>query len=97
MTRAERQAAFMQQAKQMFEEVEGWYDQNPRATFEEIEERSRQARRKMMGEALAIKINGRDVGKTEERPKCQKCNQAMELKRRNTLAANSSRQKRWRL
>jgi len=85
MTRAERQAAFMQQAKQMFEEVEGWYDQNPRATFEEIEERSRQARQKMMGEALAIKINGRDVGKTEERPRCQKCNRAMELKRRNTL------------
>ncbi len=80
MSRAARKAAFMKQAEEMFEELENWYDQNQAATFEEIETRARQARRKMMGESLGIMINGRDVGKTEEAPKCKKCNQALEFK-----------------
>jgi ribosomal protein L34E len=80
MSRATRKAAFMKQAEQMFEELENWYDQYPAASFEEIEIRARQARRKMMGESLGIMINGRDVGKLEEAPKCEKCNQAMEFK-----------------
>ncbi len=80
MSRTERKAAFMKQAEQMFEELESWYDQNPAASFEEIEERARQARRKMMGKSLGVMINGRDVGKTKEAPKCKQCNQAMEFK-----------------
>ena len=72
MSRKERKAAFMKQAGQMFEELESWYDQNPVASFEEIEGRARQARRKMMGKSLGVMINGRDVGKTEEAPKCKK-------------------------
>jgi hypothetical protein len=70
----------MKQAEEMFEELEDWYDQNQAATFEEIETRARQARRKMMGESLEVMINGRDVGKTEEAPTCEKCNQAMAFK-----------------
>jgi ribosomal protein L34E len=80
MSRAARKAAFMKQAEEMFEELEDWYDQNQAATFEEIEGRARQARRKMMGESLGIIINGRDVGKTEEAPTCEQCNQGMALK-----------------
>ncbi len=80
ITRAARKAAFMKQAEEMFEELEDWYDQNQGATFEEIEGRARQARRKMMGESLGIMINGRDVGKTAEAPKCEKCKQAMAFK-----------------
>ena len=71
-SRAARKAAFMKQAEAMFEELEDWYDENQAATFEEIERRARQARRKMMGESLGIMINGRDVGKTEEAPRCEK-------------------------
>lgn len=70
----------MKQAEEMFEELERWYDQNEAATFEEIETHARQVRRKMMGESLGIMINGRDVGKTEEAPKCEQCNQAMVFK-----------------
>ena len=33
-----------------------------------------------MGESLDILINGRDVGKTEARPTCEKCRQAMVFK-----------------
>jgi hypothetical protein len=80
MSREKRKVAFMKQAEQMFEELESWYDQNPAASFEEIEGWARQARRKMMGESLGIVINGRDVGKTEEAPKCGQCGQAMVFK-----------------
>ena len=80
MTRQARKAAFMKEAEAMFEELEGWYDQNPEASFEEIEKQARQARRKMMGETLGIIINGRDVGKTEVAPKCEKCRGKMTFK-----------------
>ena len=80
MSRKERKEAFMRQAEAMFEELEGWYDQNPKASFEEIETRARQARRKMMGESLGIMINGRDVGKTEAAPRCEQCGEGMVLK-----------------
>ena len=79
MTRAARKAAFMKQAEEMFEELENWYDQNPEASFEEIEKQARQERRKMMGESLGIMINGRDVGKTEEAPVCTQCGQSMKF------------------
>ena len=80
ISRAARKAAFMKQAEEMFEELEDWYNENQAATFEEIERRARQARRKMMGESLGIMINGRDVGKTEEAPRCEKCNRPIAFK-----------------
>jgi hypothetical protein len=80
MSRQERKAAFMKQAEEMFEELESWYDRNPCASFEEIEKQARQARRKMMGESLGIMINGRDVGKMKEGPKCEQCGEAMVFK-----------------
>lgn len=80
MSRGERKAAFMKQAVEMFEELESWYDENPAASFEEIEARARQARRKMMGKSLGVLINGRDVGKTEEPPSCEACGQRMTFK-----------------
>lgn len=80
MSRKERKAAFMEKAEAMFEELESWYDQNPAASFEEIEGQARKARRKMMGSALGVVVNGRDVGKMEEAPKCQGCGEAMVFK-----------------
>lgn len=77
MSRKERKAAFMKQAEGMFEELENWYDQKPEANFETIERKARQARRKMMGESLSIMINGRDVGKTKEKPTCEQCGEGM--------------------
>jgi GAF domain-containing protein len=38
MTRQERKAAYLKEAEQLFEKMETWYDQNPEATFEEIED-----------------------------------------------------------
>ena len=80
MSGKERKAAFMEKAEEMFAELEEWYDQNPEASFEEVEGQARKARRKMMGSALSILVNGRDVGKMEEAPRCDQCGQAMEFK-----------------
>jgi hypothetical protein len=87
MPREARKRAFMKEAEKMFAELEEWYDQNLEASFEEIEQQARQVRRKMMGAALGVVVNGRDVGKTEEPPPCQECDQAMEFKgyRRKTV------------
>lgn len=80
VSRTERKTAYMKQAEEMFEELETWYDQNTEASFEEIEEQARRARRKMMGKSLGIVINGRDVGKGAEAPKCGQCGQGMLFK-----------------
>lgn len=80
MSREERKAAFVGKAEAMFEELEGWYDAHPGASFGEIEMEARQRRRRMMGEALAVLVNGRDVGKEEETPLCQQCGQALTFK-----------------
>jgi hypothetical protein len=77
MSRENRKKAFMQEAENLFNEIDDWYDENPDASFEEIESRARIARREMMGRSLGVIINGRDVGKSLESPKCKKCQKEM--------------------
>ena len=71
----------MARAEEMFEEMEGWYDANPEATFGEIEAELRQQRRRLMGEAQAVLINGRDAGYQTEAPTCPQCQEPMEFER----------------
>jgi hypothetical protein len=80
MSRQERKEAFLRKAEAMFEEMETWYDEHPEATFGEIEAEARRQRRELMGEALEVLVNGRDVGKGEEAPVCQGCGQKMTFK-----------------
>ena len=46
----------------MYEELEAGYAAHPEASFEEIEIFARQKRRELMGEGLAILVNGPDSG-----------------------------------
>jgi hypothetical protein len=61
MSRAQREAAFLEKAAHMYGALEDWYDQHPEASFCEIEAEAR-LRRELMGEGLAVLINGRDTG-----------------------------------
>lgn len=80
MSRAQREAAFLERAAQMYSALEDWYDQHPEASFGEIEAEARRLRREMMGVGLAILINGRDRGFQLEATLCDSCAQAMEFK-----------------
>ncbi len=80
MSRAEREAVFVEQARTLFNELEAWYDQHPEATFGELEQVARQSRRKMMGRGLSIIVNGRDTGKQTQAPACCQCQQPMKFK-----------------
>jgi hypothetical protein len=80
MSRAQREAAFLEKAKQMYDDLEDWYNQHPDASFGEIEAETRRLRRELMGEGLAILINGRDTGYQLQAPLCAACEEAMEFK-----------------
>ena len=77
MSREERKQAFLAEAEAMFEQLETWYDENPEATFGEIEQEARRERRALMGRGLEVLINGRDTGKGDQAPRCPPCRAAL--------------------
>jgi len=76
----ERKAAFTALAGKMYAELDAWYDAHPEASFEEIERVAREKRRGLMGEGLAILVNGRDNGYALEGVRCPKCGKPMAYK-----------------
>jgi hypothetical protein len=80
LSRKQREAVFLERAMRMYCVLEDWYDEHPEASFGEIEEMARRCRRELMGEALALLINGRDTGYQLEAPRCEECGQGMRFK-----------------
>lgn len=80
MSKGQRQEAFLALAGQMYAELEAWYDAHPEASFEEIETLARQKRRELMGEGLAILVNGRDSGYAAAGQRCPACGGVMDYK-----------------
>jgi len=78
-SRARRQAAFMEEAKRMYDQLEEWYDAHPQASFGELEAEARKRRRELMGKALAQLVNGRDTGAQVELPTCKQCGRKMKF------------------
>jgi hypothetical protein len=72
-SRAQREAAFLELATNLYTQLEDWYDQHPAASFGEIEIEARRLRRELMGAGLAVIINGRDTGFQLEAPPCPQC------------------------
>jgi hypothetical protein len=79
LSRAERDAAFAAAAQQLHQGLEDFCDEHVDASFGEIEQEARRLRRVLMGETLAIVINGRDDGYRRERPRCEQCGSVMEF------------------
>ena len=80
-SRAQREAEFIDAARQMYAGLEEWYDQHPDASFGEIEVEARRRRRVLMGHALKILINERDSGYQLTPPMCPTCEQPMRFER----------------
>lgn len=78
-SRTRRQAAFLEEAKRMYEQLEEWYDAHPQASFGEIEAEARKRRRELMGKALEVLVNGRDTGAQVELPTCEQCGGKMKF------------------
>ena len=76
-SRARREAAFLEEAKRMYQQLEDWYDKHPQASFGEIEAEARKQRRVLMGKTMEQLVNGRDVGVQVEAPRCAECGEAM--------------------
>ena len=80
MSQKRRKEAFLIAASESFEGLEEWYDEHPDATFREIEQEARRCRRRLMGKALEIVINGRENGVQVEGVHCEQCGAGMEFK-----------------
>lgn len=80
LSREKRREAFLALAGEMYEELEAWYDGHAEASFEEIEALAREKRRDLMGEGLAILVNGRDSGYAPEGQRCPECGGMMAYK-----------------
>jgi hypothetical protein len=80
MSKQQREEAFLAAAREIYDELERWYDAHPEATFGEIEEETRKKRRELMGKALEILVNGRDTGYQIEGMQCAKCGKRMDYK-----------------
>lgn len=78
-SRAQREATFLEVATRLYAQLEDWYDQHPTANFSEFETEARQVRRELMGQGLALVINGRDTSAQIELPKCPQCVQPMQF------------------
>ena len=78
-SRAQREAEFIEVARQMYAGLEEWYDQHPDASLGEIEVEARRWRRVLMGQALKILINERDSGYQLTPPMCPRCKQPMKF------------------
>jgi hypothetical protein len=78
-SRAQREAAFLKLATDLYTQLEEWYDQHPAASFGELEQEARRLRREFMGQGLAVVINGRDTGFQLEEPVCPQCGQALQF------------------
>ena len=80
-SRAQRQAAFLEAAQRLYDDLEDWYDQHPEASFGTIEAEARRLRRRLMGTTLEVLINGRAAGYQLEPPACPECGQPMKFER----------------
>jgi hypothetical protein len=76
-SRAQREAAFLKLATDLYAELEDWYEQHPTANFGALEAEARRKRRELMGKGLAVLINGRDAGFQLDPPACAQCAQPM--------------------
>ncbi len=80
LTASEAREEFLARAEELWDEFDAWYEANPEATFDEIDEYLGQRRRAVLGELLELRLRQGDLGATPEAPRCRRCGQTMAFK-----------------
>lgn len=83
MKRVEEKAAFLREAEAMYEELRGWREANPQASFDEIAEQVTPRRRALMGELLGELAKQEGDGRYA-RVVCEECGEEMEASGRRS-------------
>lgn len=80
LTASEARTEFMTRAGELWDDFDAWYEANPEATFDEIDEHLGQRRRAVLGEMLELRLRQDDLGATPEAPCCEGCGKPMGFK-----------------
>ena len=80
LTASEAREEFLARAGELWDDFDAWYEANPEATFDEIEEHLGRRRRAVLGELLELRLRQENLGATPEAPGCEGCGKPMEFK-----------------
>ena len=72
-TRSEARDEFLQRAEKLWDEFNGWYQDHPEATFDEMEAELGKQRRAILGNFLELGLRQGDLGATPDGPSCEQC------------------------
>ena len=70
---------FVDAARLAYRRLKQWERQHPTATLGEIEQKTREERRLLMGQLLPLLLADRRRADLQERPRCPKCGKRMVL------------------
>ncbi|MFL7793890.1 MAG: hypothetical protein AB8I69_17225 [Anaerolineae bacterium] len=79
-TRSEARDEFLRRAEELWDEFNGWYQDHPEATFDEMEAELGKQRRAILGDFLELSLRQGDLGATPEPPTCKRCRKPMVFK-----------------
>jgi len=79
-TRSEARDEFLRRAERLWDEFNGWYQDHPEATFDEMEAELGKQRRAILGDFLELSLRQGDLGATPEAPSCEQCGKPMVFK-----------------
>lgn len=79
-TRSEARDEFLRRAERLWDEFNGWYQEHPEATFDEMEAELGKQRRAILGDFLELSLRQGDLGATPEAPCCEQCGKPMVFK-----------------
>ena len=73
LTVSEAREEFLARAGELWDDFDAWYEANPEATFDEMEEQLGRRRRAVLGELLELRLRQDNLGATPEAPRCKGC------------------------
>lgn len=80
LTASEAREEYLARAGELWDDFDAWYEANPEATFDEMEEHLGRRRRAVLGELLELRLRQDNLGVTPEAPRCERCGKPMVFK-----------------